>query len=59
MLSNLKALPGFAGAGGWPGAEAFQKAATDPLQFWMQFAQQWQKSMADAMTMWSRAGKQQ
>jgi hypothetical protein len=57
MLSKLKSLPGFAPAGSWPSAEAFQKAAINPLQFWMQFAEQWQKSWADTMTFWSKAGK--
>ena len=50
MLSKLKSSPGFGPAGSWPSVEAFQKAATNPLQFWMQFAQQWQKSWADTMT---------
>jgi hypothetical protein len=57
MVSKLKSLPGFAPTGNWPGAEVFQKAAMNPLQFWMQFAQQWQKSWADTMTFWGRAGK--
>ena len=57
MVSKLKSLPGFAPTGKWPGAEVFQKAAMNPLQFWMQFAQQWQKSWADTMTFWSKAGK--
>jgi len=34
MLSKLKSLPGF---------------ATNPMQFWMQWAEQWQKAWADAM----------
>ena len=57
MLSKLKGLPGFGPAGSWPGADAFQMAATNPLQLWMQFAEQWQKSWADAMTFWTKAGK--
>ena len=56
MLSKLK-TPGFSPAGTWPTAEAFQKAAMNPLQFWMQFAQQWQRSWADMMTFWGKAGK--
>jgi ribonuclease D len=55
MLSKLKA-PGFGPNGGWPGLEAFQNAAMNPLQFWMQFAAQWQKSWADTMT-FGKAGK--
>jgi ribonuclease D len=57
MLSKLKSLPGFAPTNGWQSAEAFQKAAMNPLQFWMQFAAQWQKSWADTMTFWRNAGK--
>jgi hypothetical protein len=58
MVSKLKSLPGFGLTGNnWPGAEVFQKAAMNPLQFWMQFAQQWQKSWSDTMTFWGNAGK--
>jgi ribonuclease D len=58
MVSKLKSLPGFAPTGNnWPGTEVFQKAAMNPLQFWMQFAQQWQKSWSDTMTFWGNAGK--
>lgn len=52
MLSKLKSLPGFGAAGSWPNADAFQMAATNPMAFWMQCAQQWQKSWADAMAPW-------
>jgi hypothetical protein len=57
MLSKLKSLPGSAPTGSWMGADAFQKAATNPLQFWMQFVEQWQKSWADTMTCWAKPGK--
>ena len=33
------------------------KAAMNPLQFCMQFAEQWQKAWADAMAFWVKAGK--
>jgi hypothetical protein len=56
MLSKLK-TPDFSPSGTWPGVEAFQKAAMNPLQFWMQFAHQWQKSWTDTMTFWGKAGK--
>jgi hypothetical protein len=56
MLSKLKSFPGFGSSGGWPGADAFQKAAMNPLQFYMQCVEQWQKSWADTMTFWARAG---
>jgi hypothetical protein len=55
MLSKLKSLPGVGAE--WPNAEAFQTAAMNPLQFWMQFAERWQKSWAETMTFWSKAGK--
>jgi hypothetical protein len=55
MLSKLKSLPSVGTA--WPNTEAFQKAAMNPLQFWMQFADQCQKSWAETMTFWSKAGK--
>ena len=57
MLSKLKSLPSVSPAGSWPNAGAFQMAATNPLQFWMQFAEQWQKAWADAMAFWVKAGK--
>jgi hypothetical protein len=56
MLSKLKSLPGFGPAGSWPGADALQSAA-NPMQFWMQFAEQWQKATADAMALWTGGGK--
>ena len=57
MLSKLKTLPGFTATGSWPSAEAFQKAAANPLQLWMQLAEQWQKSWADTMSFWSKTSK--
>ena len=57
MLSKLKTLPGFTATASWPSAEAFQKAAANPLQLWMQLAEQWQKSWADTMTYWGKVGK--
>jgi len=54
ILSKLKSLPGFAPAGTWPSVEAFQEAAVNPFQFWMKLAQEWQKSWADTVTLWSK-----
>jgi len=51
MLSKLK-TPGRSLTGTWPSVEAFQNAAMNPLQFWMQCAAQWQKSWVDTMTFW-------
>ena len=47
MLSKLKSLPDISPTGSWPNASAL--AVTNPMQFWMQWAQQWQKAWADAM----------
>jgi hypothetical protein len=52
-LSKLKSS---SSPGSWPG-DAFQMGVTTPLQFWMSFAGQWQKSWADMMTSWTKAGK--
>ena len=57
LLSKLKSFPAFGSAGSWPGADAFQMAAMNPLRFWTQFAEQWQKSWAETMTAWTKAGK--
>ena len=46
MLSKLRTLPGISPTGSWPNASAL---ATNPMQFWMQWAEQWQKAWADAM----------
>jgi hypothetical protein len=54
MLSKLKSLPGFTMTANWPSTEAFQSAAMNPLQLWMQLAEQWQKSWADTMTVWGK-----
>src|SRR5262249_44638615 len=49
MLSKLKSLPGAGPAGTWPNADAFAGAAINPMQFWVQVAEQWQKAWSDAM----------
>jgi len=56
MVSKLRSLPGFAPPGSWTSVETFQKAAMNPLQFWMQWAEQWQKSLTETMTIWGKAG---
>jgi hypothetical protein len=48
MLSKLKSLPGVP-AGTWPNADAFAGAAMNPMQFWVQWAEQCQKAWADAV----------
>ena len=57
MLSKLKSWPDFGSAGSWPSSDAFQSAAINPLQFWMQFGEQWQKSWTDTMAFWAQVGK--
>jgi len=57
MLSKLKSMPKLGQAGDWPGAAAFQMTTMNPLQFWMQYAQQLQKSWQDTMTFWTNATK--
>jgi hypothetical protein len=54
MLSKLNSLPGFASTGSWPSTEAFQKAATNPMQLWMLLADQWQRAWTDTMGLWGK-----
>jgi hypothetical protein len=54
MMSKLKSSPGFSPAGNWPGFDA-----TNPMQAWLQFLEQWQKHWAEAMATWGKTGKQQ
>ena len=56
MLSKLTSLPGLSSAGTWPSVGAFQTAAANPMQFWMQAAEQWQKGWAEAMAFWGKVG---
>ena len=55
MLSKLTSLPGVSPAGSWPSANAL--AATNPMQFWMQWAEECQKAWTDAMALWAKAGQ--
>ena len=57
MVSKLKSLPGFSLTGSLPSADAWQNGAQNPLQFWMQFVEQSQKSWAQAMTSWGQFPK--
>jgi hypothetical protein len=56
MLSKLKSLPSFGAAGDWPNASPAQLAAMGPLQLYMHFAEQWQKTWTDAMALWAKPG---
>ena len=57
MLSKLKSWPGFGPAGSWPSADISQTEAMNPLQIWMQLAEQWQKASVDAMGFWAKGGR--
>jgi hypothetical protein len=53
MLSKLKSLSDFSPAGTWPNVAG--GSAMNPLQFFIQFAEQWQKAWSDAMAFWTKA----
>ena len=53
MLSKLNSLSGFGPAGTWPSAA--DMSAMNPMQFYMQFFEQWQKAWSDAMAFWTKA----
>jgi hypothetical protein len=57
MLTKMKGMPGLTPGGNWPGADAFQNAAMNPFQLWMQLGEQWQKSWTDMMSAWSKTTK--
>jgi hypothetical protein len=48
MLSKLKSLPGVP-TGTWPNAKALAGATMNPMQLWVQWAEQCQKAWADAV----------
>jgi hypothetical protein len=52
MLSKLNAFPDFAAFGRMPNAEAFQKAAANPMQFWSQLSDP--KGAANPMQFWTQ-----
>ena len=57
MLVKLKSFPGFSASASWPSTEAFQQAAMNPFQFWMQLAENSQKACSEMITIWSKAAK--
>src|SRR5215469_12340174 len=57
MLSKLKSWPSVSPAGTWANADALQTAAVNPMQFWTQVVEHWQKAWADATSYWVKAGK--
>jgi hypothetical protein len=57
MLVKLKSFPGFTASASWPSTEAFQQAAMNPFQFWMELAENSQKACSEMVTFWSKAAK--
>lgn len=57
ILSKLESISSFSPAGSWPSAAVAQMAAFNPFGVYMQIAQQWQKTWADAMGVWAKAGE--
>ena len=52
ILSKLKSFPSLLPVDAWSSAP--QMASMNPLQIYMQFAEQWQKACADAMAYWGQ-----
>jgi hypothetical protein len=52
ILSKLTSFPSLLPVDAW--SSASQMASMNPLQIYMQFAEQWQKACADAMAHWGR-----
>ena len=50
ILAKLQSWPGLNAAGGWPGADSFNGMSADPMRFWSQLGEQWQKNWAQMMT---------
>jgi hypothetical protein len=57
MLSKLRSWPSFSPVSGWPSSDALQASAANPMQLWIQFAEQWQKAAAEAMALWTKGDK--
>ena len=53
MLSKLKSLSGFGPAVSWPNVA--DVSAMNPMQFFTQFVEQWQKAWSEALTFWTKA----
>jgi len=54
MLSKLKSMSGSGLVGSWPSLGS-DLSAMNPMQFFMQFVEQWQKACSDAMAFWTKA----
>jgi hypothetical protein len=47
---EAKVVPSISPAGSWPNVDTLPMAAMNPVQFWMQFAEQWQKAVTFGLT---------
>ena len=56
MLSKLQSFASLSSIGNWQNLGTPQMPAMNPLQLYMQFAEQWQKYWAEAMALWSKGG---
>lgn len=54
LVASLQSWPGLQPPGQWPGAEAFNVMAADPVQFWVRLGEQWQKNWAQMMSQWGK-----
>jgi len=57
ILSKLQSISSSSPTGSWPSAAIAQMAAFNPFEVYMQIAQQWQKTCADAMGVWANVNK--
>jgi hypothetical protein len=57
MLSRLNSLSSFGPTVGGRSTDTLGVDPINPFKFWVQFAEQWQKASADAMSFWTEAGK--
>jgi hypothetical protein len=55
MFEKFQALPGIPVGAQLPGMPDLSSMAMNPVQFWMQTAEMWQKSWAAAMSSWTEA----
>jgi len=49
--------PSVSSAGTWPNPDPPSLAAMNPMQFWIQLAEQWRKPWTEAMAFWAKAGR--
>jgi hypothetical protein len=56
ILARLNSFPSFGAASSWPNADASERAVMNPLQFYTQLIEQWQKAWTDAMGSWAKTG---